>query len=671
MPVPEMTFSHNLKGGSIMYDHHMRLMFAGVLTGLFLAGCDHDPIGAIKDERKIVVFSVLNPAVRTQKLIVQQSLTFDEGQSNVVNNAEIAGISGTLTGPDAVYNIISMPAGESQSDTENTRYDTDFLWGSESFNYIIDGPPIESGKTYQLSISHGQYETAFAEATVPGPFEISEINIEPEYSLDNLILDIGDWGSFGDKYKPENFRVSWSESENAAGYWLDISVLEYDIPPDFQLDESGGIYAWPDFDERQILEIPYTEYPVRFQRTEDNAVRGFLTRGNTLEMPLDEFIQLIELPDDFEYRFEHAYRLRIHVHALNQALYNYFLEGSAAGENIGDVKTIPNLSYIENGYGIFGAAYTQSATARLYDYVLGIEYASPVPTDFLYWYYQFNDVYSLDQISNDLFSQLLFSSGSKPPVLAGPANETVLAPDTPLLLSWDPVEYAVNYVVVLKPSYLWFNPGNVVLLSETNQVEVSSEDIPYKDCRVEWYVKAISSLDNADAFVMELPPDKAPLIYINAVASPWSESRYFQTESGELAGFGDRGPTLLSPQNNEPISATGTLSWEEFEGADAYLIVISNGQNEYVIAVSEEPNAVPPFPSDSDLIEGLIGLSQFQQGAQYTFQVCALRVKSGALSFSIGNPAENSPPAIQPRYQHPSGIMQQSRWSEPAGFQIQ
>ena len=655
--------------------HHlyrqMIFVFICTLTALFIIGCDQDPIGAIKDERRIVVFSILNPAVRTQKMIVQQSLTFDEGQSNILNNTEINGISGTVTGPEAEYQIISMPAGESQTETDGTRYDTDFLWGKERFNYIIDGPPIESGKTYQLSLSHDDYETVFARATVPGPFEISEINIEPEFSLDDLILDIADWGSFADKYKPENFRVAWSESENAAGYWLDISVLEYDIPPGFQLDENGNNYAWPDFDSTQVLDIPYKEYSVRFQRSENNTVRGFLTLGNTFEMPIDEFIQLIALPKNFEYRFEHAYRLRIHVHALNQSLYNYFLEGSATGENIGDVKTIPNLSFIENGYGIFGAAYTQSATARLYDYILGIKYASEVPADYLYWYYQFNDVYSLDQILNDQFSRLLFSSGLEPPGLRNPASETVLTPESSLLLSWNPIENAANYIVVLKPSYLWFNPGNLVFLSDDNQLEISWQDAPYRDCRIEWYVKAISSVDNAGAFVLELPPDKAQLIYINAIASPWSESRYLQTESGGFEGFENQLPNPLNPQNNGTISPTGTLSWEEVEGADAYLVVISNEQNEYVVAVTDESRVAPPFPNESDLIDGLMGLSQFQQGMRYTYQICALRVKAGALGFTIGDPSENSPPTIYPRYRHPSGIMLQSQWSEPIDFQIQ
>jgi len=645
----------------------MSLVLMCILTALFFICCDHDPIGVMKDERKIVVFSVLNPAVRTQKMIVHQSLTFEEGQSNIVNNAEIMGISGTLTGPDGEYQIISMSNSDKETETDSIQYDTDFLWGSERFNYIIDGPPIKSGKTYQLTLSHENYKSIFAEATVPAPFKISEINIEPEFSLDDLILDIGDWGSFADKYKPENFRISWSESENAAGYWLDISVLEYDIPAEFQLND----YTWPDYDSTQIIDIPYNEYSVSFQRSENNKVRGFLTLGNSFEMPLDEFIQLIELPKNFKYRFEHTYRLRIHVHALNQALYNYFLEGSSTGENIGDVKTIPNLSYIENGYGIFGAAYTQSATARLYDYILGIKYASEVPGQYLSWYAHFNDVYSLDQILNDEFSRLLFSSGLEPPTLLTPGNETVLTPDNSLFLSWDHIENAANYIIILKPNYLWFNPGNVAFVSAENQLEISWQDIPYRDCKIEWYVKAISSIDSAGAFVLELPSDKAPLIYINAIASPWSESRYIQTESGDFDGFENQIPNPVSPLNDGTISPTGTLSWDDVEGADAYLVFISNSQNDYVVAVTKESRISPPFPNESDLINGLIGLSQFQQGIQYSYQICALRVKAGALSFTIADPSDKAPPTIQPRDQHPSGIMLQSQWSEPINFLIQ
>ena len=539
------------------------------------------------------------------------------------------------------------------------------------FDYILDGPPIESGKTYHLSLSHSDYGTVFAEATVPGPFEISEINIEPEFSLRDLILDIADWRAFADKYRPENFRVSWTQSENAAGYWLDLSVLEYDIPPGFQLDENGGVYSWPDFDSTQVLDIPYHEYAVRFQRAENRTVRGFLTLGNTFEMPMDEFIRLIVLPENFEYRFEHAYRLRIHVHAVNQSFYNYLLEGSATGESIGEVKTIPNLSFIENGFGVFGAAYTQSATARLYDYILGVKHAAEVPSDYLYWYYQFNDVYSLDQILNDQFSRLLFSSGLEPPALQNPATETVLTPDNNLVLSWDAIENAANYVVVLKPSYLWFTPGNIVFMSKENKLEISWQDIPYRESRIEWYVKAISSLDSARAIVLELPPDKAPLIYVNAIASPWSESRYLRTESGYLDGFERQTPNPLNPLNNGTISPTGTLSWQAVAGADAYLVVISNAQGEYVVAVSDTSAITPPFPNQSERIDGLIGLSQFQPGMKYTYQICALRVKAGTLGFAIGEPSQSSPPMIYPRPRHPSGLMLQSRWSDPIDFEIQ
>lgn len=648
------------------------LISVSLLTLFLFFSCNRNPVGVMQNQRKLVVFSVLNPAVRTQKLIVQQSLTFKEGQSNTINNIDIPGVTGALASSDADYNIMPMPGSSYHSDSPGLHHDTDFLWGNTDFNYIFDGPPVESGKTYQLSLTDKQHGTVTAEATVPGPFHITEINIEPQFSEDNLTLDLADWSRFKQKYTPDNFRLTWSKSEGADGYWVDISVMEYEIPSRYQLDTINETRTWPDYDSTQVVEIPYREYPVRFPQTENTRLRGFLTVNNSLEMPLDDFIQLIDFPQDFQYRFGHTFRIKVYVHAMNQALYNYFLEGSSSGDKIGEVKSIPNFNFIDNGYGIFGAAYTQSATARLYDYILGIGHPPVSPAEYLYWYYQFNDVYSLDQIINDDFSRLLFSSGVNPPTITAPANETVLSPDEDLTLSWDPVEDASKYVVVLKPDYLWFKAGNVVKLSDENHIDISWDDMPYRDSRIEWYVKALSGIDHEGPYIVDPASDKAPLVYSNEIASPWSESHYITTESGALPGFDSSVPEVASPQNGGSLSTTDSLSWNTIDGADAYLVSVSDDKGHHYSAVTTTPAIAPPFSGDTDLIQGLTSLTQFESGVRYNFQVCGLRVKSGTLSFILEEPEDNnSPPQIYPRYQHPSGIIMQSQWSDSVEFTVE
>ncbi|NIW47463.1 MAG: hypothetical protein GWN14_21280, partial [candidate division Zixibacteria bacterium] len=92
------------------------------------------------------------------------------GQSGTVSNTDISDIAGSLTGTEADYQILSMPEEGFQSGAMAVKTDTDFLWGSAQFNYIFDGPPVESGNTYQLSLSHPDFEPISAEATIPGDF---------------------------------------------------------------------------------------------------------------------------------------------------------------------------------------------------------------------------------------------------------------------------------------------------------------------------------------------------------------------------------------------------------------------------------------------------------------------------------------------------------------------
>jgi hypothetical protein len=87
--------------------------------------------------------------------------------------------------------------------------------------------------------------------------------------------------------------------------------------------------------------------------------------------------------------------------------------------------------------------------------------------------------------------------------------------------------------------------------------------------------------------------------------------------------------------------------------------------------VTDKTEIVPPFPDNSTSIDGLRGVEAFEPGVTYTWQVCALRVKSGLLGFRIIEDNNGELPEVHPRYEHPSGIMLQSRWSDAAQFTVQ
>ncbi|MBN2028837.1 DUF4249 family protein [bacterium] len=639
---------------------------------LLFLHCANQPISPLGEEEiKLSIFSVINPATCTQKLYASHTLTFQDYTSGNTENLAVDDISGTILGPDGNYEIIKMDYQNNPLTLQDNRYDDDFLWGSGRFNYIFDGPPIRFGQEYSLSLTSEELGEVSASTIIPGPFEITEISIEPELSTMDLILDIGDWGSNNEKYKPNHFRVVWSESEHAAAYWLDISVLEYDIPEDLQLNYDGTEYSWPDFgDSTRLLDIPYYEYPVYFRDSENNPVRGYLTIKNVLEMPLDDFLEMVDFPKDFEYRFEHTYRLRVHVHAVSESLYGFLANSSLEGEKVGQISIIPDISNISNGFGIFGSAYTQTVTARLYNYILQTE--SPTSQNGInYWYMQFNDVYTLDQIINDEFSRLIFHEGLEGPVIDGPENNTLLTADQPLTLFWEPIENVEKYLLVLKPHYLWFGAGNLAYILDENEFELSWEDIPYRDCQITWYVKGLSSLDHHSGYVIEPASDKAPLVFSNEIATPWSESRTIQTPSGEWPGFENQKPILLAPENSDVIAPNGTLRWKSIEGADAYLLTISTDQNRPVIAVTSDTLISPPFTNNHENIDGLKTISTFSSGTQYQIQLCALRVKAGTLAFSINESSNQGLPEIYSRYQHPSGIILKTQWSDMITFQVQ
>jgi hypothetical protein len=187
--------------------------------------------------------------------------------------------------------------------------------------------------------------------------------------------------------------------------------------------------------------------------------------------------------------------------------------------------------------------------------------------------------------------------------------------------------------------------------------------------------------------VVEVPADKASLVlngtfgylwhtmdkidYLNGVATDWSNSAYLTVAPGDMENFETQVPEALFPLDKEIMESPGRLRWRGVPGADAYLVCVRSELGDEAITVTRDTQIKPPFPGHCEYIEGVKGLQRFQSGWEYSWCVCALRVKSGALGFVIDCPDGGHLPQIFSRYEHPSGIILQSQWSEKSKFSIE
>ena len=241
-------------------------------------------------------------------------------------------------------------------------------------------------------------------------------------------------------------------------------------------------------------------------------------------------------------------------------------------------------------------------------------------------------------------------------------------------LSWDGIEGTPYYLLVLKPRYMWFWPANIAFLLKETYYDLSYNDLPCRDCEIEWFVKALppSFYDlNIDHIAVALSAHKAPQVAGNVWFTDWTESRFIDVESGEIQGFDQEKLQIVFPQTDQAISETDSLEWSPIFGADAYLIFIQSTETDYAIAVTPNTKIAPPFPEECDFVDGVRGLQKFENGQKYSWKVCAVRVKTGALGFAVGELSGTNPLKIYPRYEHPSGIVIQSQWSQIRSFSVQ
>ncbi len=631
-------------------------IFTVILWGaMLLISCSETPSGPdIPEVKKLGVYCALNPKMPAQTIYVGHTLTYQQIINKETVDTEVDDAEISISGPDGLFQINNIPV--NTTDTDQTELSTGgYLSGSSGFNYIGTEQNVSSGERYSITVEADDFGILEAETLVPGDFEITHINIDP-----NLVED----SHYEYENAPDPVVVKWSESENAAGYLVDISMIVYKVP--FELQHNKYLLSlpllWP---EDTFFDMVYSAEPVDFAIKYDNSFqRGFLTKKNSMAIKRDLFLEMIKFIDDYYYRRANIKRMLISVHAVDQAFYNFLsfqFAQHAEEQMIGQESLIPDISNVKNGVGVFGSYVSRVKECRQIEYILQTyqEYDSYRATNK-------NEIY--ENLALDLFKD------EDPKIELSDDNNSELLSEDKIKLSWNSSNTKYKwFVLVLKPRYLWFSPGTMSYYVNGNSCEFSWEDFPVRDCQVEWYVKALLPNYNIDAtdLSMALSPHKALQVADNLDFTEWSESGYFSVSSGMLDDFENRSLQFVSPQSEQVVETDCTLEWSPVENADGYLIAVRNADGALSVLFSENNQIQPCTAEQVSFVEGLDWCSGFQSGQVYSCRVCALRVKTGTLGFTIQADDQSGELKLSPRYQHPSGIVQKSQWSDEIRISVQ
>ena len=633
------------------------IFFIMLWGAILLMSCSETPSGPdIPEVKKLGVYCALNPKMPAQTIYVGHTLTYQqiinkETVDTEVNDAEIS-----LSGPEGMFQVSNMP--KNNLDTDQTELSTSgYLSGSSGFNYIGTEQNVSCGETYSITVETEDFGMLEAETLVPGDFEITHINIDP-----NLVED----SYYEYENAPDPVVVKWSESENAAGYLVDISMIVYQVP--FELKHNKYLFSLPlDWPEGTFFDMLYTTEPADFAVKYDNSFqRGFLTKKNSMAIKRELFLEMIDFIDDYYYRRECIKRMLISVHAVDQGFYNFLsfqFSQHAEEQMIGQESLVPDISNVKNGVGIFGSYVSKTKECRQIEYILQT-------------YEDYDDKNLHSRNKNEIYENMsldLFKD-ENPKITLSCDNNLKLLPGEKIKLTWDSSNTKYKwYVLVLKPRYLWFSPGTMSYYVNGNSYEFSWEDFPVRDCQVEWYVKALLPSYNVDAtdLSMALSPHKALQVADNMDFTEWSESAYFSVSSGIMENFENQTIQFITPQTEQAVDTHCTLEWNSVENADGYLVLVRDSGGTMSVLFSETNQIQPENIEPYKFIDGLECCSGFETGQTYFCSVCALRVKSGALGFSISVDDQSGELELSPRYQHPSGIVQQSQWSDEIRIIVQ
>ena len=624
-------------------------IFLLVILLLLLTECSRTPSGpALPETTMPSVFCILDASISTQSLKLEQSLTFSESQNSYVLDTAVPQAKITLSDQNASFEAVEM-ASNARHMPDEFHHREDFLWGSGSFNYCFPDANINAGETYRISIKTNQFDI-LQSVTVPDTFSIKEVS--------STFLD-----NFDHKLEDKEFKIAWSRSKGAAGYLLDMTILEYDnnqVWPqkNYPLPEGFGFsgFLQPPNDS-MLVSIPFKEYPVHFSHANGIKARGILLQNTEYSTALSSLLEEANINDQNPNRFWSVFYIRINLYALDESAYRYaafqFLNLSAQNGIVGQQTMLPDISNIKNGKGVMGAATSLSILKRFSD-------LRPMFIPFS------DDPYEGDDVT--------------PPEFEYYPSKPLTTADSVVSLSWSKIEGYDWSIVVVVPRYLWFHPGAFVFLTQDERINIPTHLFPLRNANIETYVRQLQFSDPPDDTVqaiIEIVNEKAALVmngYYSSTSfspdytgevlwnkwiesranriTPWSQSVFIHTAGGELPGFEQQQP-----------HADGTgIQWRPVHGADAYMVYVQNEAGGWAAAVTRETSMAPPFDTPIESIEGARTLP-VASGEKLSWRVQALRVKTGGLGFAIEK-KNGELPKVYPRYKHPSGIMLCSAWSE-------
>ena len=146
------------------------------------------------------------------------------------------------------------------------------------------------------------------------------MNFDPNTTREMWFYEV--FNQDGDR--PDFFRVEWTGSDNAEGYLVDISVIVYNVPASLQSSIFFPYVPHGSSSYDTFVDMDFTTQPTDFAVKFDNCYqRGYLTKGNKIEISRDLFKRMIQFRDNAFYRNRHIKRMIISVHAVDKALYNY------------------------------------------------------------------------------------------------------------------------------------------------------------------------------------------------------------------------------------------------------------------------------------------------------------------------------------------------------------
>jgi len=652
----------------------MRFYRTVVVFVLLLIACSKQPVGPdFSGEAKLAVFCVLNNETKTQQVKISRTLSFDETVSDDYVNANINDAEIVLHDQDS-YSISKMP--ENRAITPGEPRTNDFFWSSWDYNYLINGFSATPGQTVELTIKAPDFGEVQAKTTIPDSFHITSL-------YGGAIR--GDVQK--NIYEPFDIHAEWTPSNGAYGYLVDLIIYKLDFQEfdtlyeDYQSDSDYLI-------EKRILlpdlvtspNIKYEKIPILFKMPDGSSQRGRLTQETSIDVPFDAFMDHVNqiligasVGHDGNFHLDY-YReslyYQVDVYAIDEALYNYTsVQYLKLGDErvIGQRTTIPDISNVDGGLGIVGAACCRH---------------SPIVK---YWWF--------DQLILRLSTYERLNHGMLPdgPELFEPEDNVAINLFDSLTFSWEKVDIEqfarpfsivpdlpIDYVLYFQPRYMSFRPAQLACIVDTTFATIRPLDFLIRDCSISWYVKAVVVFEDiykrhmqdryqAPSMILNLPhwqlilaPEKSYDFFsgiydvgtieyrtdnsgvtfhtepVSYLASMGSETRTLVIPSGHITGFENEKPHILSPTDNQLFESGDSLRWQPVAGADAYLLYFESKGGETFSAVSFTNRAAPPFHK-YDFIEGLDDLEKFPSGSEWSWSVWRMELERLRPAVGIGD----------------------------------